>query len=77
MILQGQFGFRNLPRFDARVSKSIQKRDGWVDSIHLKFKKAFDVVVQRGYEQIKLRVRGHNMKIDTPPKKRGDKYVQN
>ena len=51
LISQKQFGFRegrscvsNLLSFYTRVSESIQVRDGWVDSIYLDFKKAFDSV---------------------------------
>ena len=51
LISQKQFGFRkgrscvtNLLSFYTRISESIQERDGWVDSIYLDFKKAFDRV---------------------------------
>ena len=54
LVTQKQFGFRkgrscvtNLLSFYTRVSESIQERDGWVDSIYLDFKKAFDRVPHR------------------------------
>ena len=51
MLTEGQFGFRNgkscvtnLLSYYDRVTETLQKRDGWVDSIYLDFKKAFDRV---------------------------------
>ena len=51
MLTDGQFGFRNGKScitnqlsYDDRVTETIQERKGWVDSIYLDFKKAFDRV---------------------------------
>ena len=54
MLSKRQFGFRkgrscvsNLSSFYTRMSEILQKREGWVDSIYLDFKKAFDRVPHR------------------------------
>ncbi len=51
MLTDGQFGFRkgkscvtDLLSYYDRVAEIMQERDGWVDSIYLDFKKAFDKV---------------------------------
>ena len=51
MLTDRQFGFRkgkscvtNLLSFYDRVAEDMQERDGWVGSIYLDFKKAFDTV---------------------------------
>ncbi len=51
MLTDGQFGFRkkkscvtNLLNYYDRVAETMQERDGWIDSIYLDFKKAFDRV---------------------------------
>ncbi len=50
-LTDGQFGFRkrkscvaNLLSYNDRVTEIMQERDGWVDSINLDFKKAYDRV---------------------------------
>ena len=45
MLSERQYGFRkgtNLLSYYDRVAETMQERDGWVDSIYLDFKKAFD-----------------------------------
>ncbi len=51
MLTDSQFDFRkgkscvtNLLSYYDRVAETKQERDGWVDSIYLDFKKAFDRV---------------------------------
>ena len=51
MLSESQYGFRkgkscvtNLLSYYDRVAETMQERDGWVDSIYLDFKKAFDRV---------------------------------
>ncbi len=51
ILSERQYGFRkgkscvtNLLSYYDRVAETMQERDGWVDSIYLDFKKAFDRV---------------------------------
>ena len=51
ILTERQYGFRkgkscvtNLLSYYDRVAETMQERDGWVDSIYLDFKKAFDRV---------------------------------
>ena len=51
MLSERQYGFRkgkscvtNLLSYYDRVAETMQERDGWVDSIYLDLKKAFDRV---------------------------------
>ena len=54
VISERQFGFRqgrscltNLVCFYSRVTDAVQERDGWVDTVYLDLKKAFDTVPHR------------------------------
>ncbi len=54
MLTDGKFGFRkgkscvtNVLSYHDRVAETMQERVGWVDSIYLDFKKAFDRIPPR------------------------------
>ncbi len=54
IITEKQFGFRkgrssvtNLLSFYIRVIDGVQERDGWVDTVYLDLKKAFNKVPHR------------------------------